>query len=127
MAATVVSSLLSSESTASTIVCHYCCDFADLASSEPYTMVANFLKQVLQHVSRDRFTEDLDCPIDESIALLPLEIVMQFLGKMLQDYSSIYVILDGIDEVEQSSQHVVLSFVRTIIREHANTKMLVIF
>jgi hypothetical protein len=89
MAATVVDSLLSSQPTTSTIVCHYYCDFADFASLEPYFMIATLLKQVLEQVSLDKFTEDFDCPIQETIAMPPFEIMIQFLAKMLQDYNSV--------------------------------------
>jgi hypothetical protein len=86
-------------------------------------MIATLLKQVLEQISLDKSTEDFDCPTQEMIAMPPFEIMTQFLANMLQDYNSVYIILDGIDEVAQNSPYMVLSFVDTILRDHASTKM----
>ncbi|KAF2825246.1 hypothetical protein CC86DRAFT_407469 [Ophiobolus disseminans] len=123
LAATIVESLMSSQSYNSSIVCHYYCDYADFASLDPYNLVASLLKQALLCVSLERFTGGSTCLFDDGNALPTLEKLERYLLEILRDFSTVFVVLDGIDEIAQDNQLYVLDLVGKLIKQHPNLKV----
>jgi len=125
LAASIVESLMAIQRNDTFIVCQYYCDYADSVSLDPYSLVASLLKQALQYVSLEKFTEDFKFNFDDDKALPNLETMVSDLVEILQDFRSVFVILDGIDELAQDNQPVVLSMIDNLIKHHPNLKVFV--
>jgi hypothetical protein len=125
LASSVVEALKASKQSDSSIVCQYYCDYADVASLDPYCLMGSLLKQVLQYISLDSFTDDFLCPFQEGKALPSPDIVSEFLIQTLRGFRAVYFILDGIDEMSQENQPTVLALIETLLRQHPNLKLFV--
>lgn len=125
LAASVVQDLNTSQTHHTSIVCHYYCDYADVASLDPSCMIASLTKQVVQRLPLDKFTRDFESPFDDNQTLPVTESVAKFLLRILQCFDTVYVVLDGVDEVPQGDQPAVLSLIQSVLNEHRNLKIFV--
>jgi hypothetical protein len=125
LASSVVEALTTSKQSDSSIVCQYYCDHADVTSLDPYHLMGSLLKQILQCISLDSFTEDFQCPFGEGKALPSPDIVSEFLIQTLRGFRAVYLILDRIDEISQDNQPTVLTLIESLLRQHSNLKVFV--
>lgn len=123
LAASVVDVLLAKSSSTAFVVCHYYCDYAEAASLDPYNLIASILRQILQHIPVDKFDDDFECPFGEAKPRPALEAMVQFLIKILKDFDEAFIVLDGVDEIAQDNQTIVLSFVDNLLRQHPTLKI----
>jgi Cdc6-like AAA superfamily ATPase len=125
LASSVVEELTFSLSNEASIVCQYYCDYADVASLDPYCLVGSVLKQALQRIPLDRFTEEFQSPFKEGKAIPSFDVMSRFLIEILQDFRTVYIILDGIDEISQENQSVLLGLISDLLGKHSNMKIFV--
>jgi hypothetical protein len=86
------------------MVCYYYCDYADSASLEPIRLVASLIKQVLERLPLDHFDEDFQSPFQEGSPMPLLRVAWDYLVKSLEEFGEVYLILDGIDELDHDGQ-----------------------
>lgn len=125
LASSIVEELVNSNQNEHTLVCQYYCDYADTASLDPYCMIVTLLKQALQHISLDRFTENYHCPFQEGKPLPSPEDAFTFLISTLREFRTVYLILDGIDEISHDNQPTVLAHIECLLQDHSNLKVFV--
>jgi hypothetical protein len=125
LASSVVEDLTSSLLDDSSIVCQYYCDYADSASLDPYCLAGSLLKQALQSISLDKFTDEFQCPFIEGKPAPSFEIMSNYLMETLQDFRTVYIVLDGIDEIAQENQQILLALINDMLRKHSNLKIFV--
>jgi Cdc6-like AAA superfamily ATPase len=121
----IVDTLLLGSSAEDFVVLHYYCDFADAASLESYNLIASLLRQTLQLMELDNFSENFQCPFQEAKCRPTLETMFLFFLKLLQDFREVFIIVDGLDELAADDQTVILSRIEEILQGHSKAKMLI--
>ena len=107
------------------IACQYYCDYVNFASLHPYYVVATLFKQALQHIPLEKFTDDFKYTLDNEKALPNFQTMVQNLVEILQGFTSVFAVLNGIDELAQNNQPAVLLLIVRHMKQHPNIKSFV--
>lgn len=100
----------------SQIVCYYYCDYSDNPSLDAAYVVASLIKQVLVRLPLDCFNDKFECPFRDSHPLPTLLVATDYLIGKLKEYRTVYLIIDGLDELDSRNQGNVLKLITQILQ-----------
>ncbi len=114
---------LTTETTASNniLVCYYYCDYADRPSLDVAHVLGSIVKQVLENLPLDHFGDDFKSPYREGQPLPTLVEGSKYLLELIKQFNVLYLVLDGIDELDAESQTQSLSLIDMLITQTSNT------
>ncbi|KAF2124058.1 hypothetical protein P153DRAFT_303222 [Dothidotthia symphoricarpi CBS 119687] len=98
------------------IICYYYCDYLDNASLEPYRLLASIIKQILERLPLDHFDDTFKSPFQEGQTAPTLSRSLAYFLKLLQYFRTVYLVIDGIDELAPNDQVTVLDSIGSILR-----------
>jgi Cdc6-like AAA superfamily ATPase len=119
LAASLVNDLSGASSHTGTIILYYYFDYAEVASLEPTHFVASLIKQCLEHMPLDQFSENFTSPYSDSMSAPTISICVNYLISVLHDFSKIYMVLDGLDQLTPSSQTMVLDLISNLLGDNS--------
>ncbi|KAF2786863.1 hypothetical protein K505DRAFT_258984 [Melanomma pulvis-pyrius CBS 109.77] len=99
----------------SSVVCYYYCDYADPLSLDASRLIATIIKQVLVHLPLDHFNDAFDCPFETDRPTPSHSKCQEFLLRLFENFTEVFIVLDGIDELAQYSQSIVLNMVNDLL------------
>ncbi|KAH7397433.1 hypothetical protein BKA66DRAFT_241811 [Pyrenochaeta sp. MPI-SDFR-AT-0127] len=115
LAASLVDDLLACAAGPRTLVIYYYCDFAENSSLEPICLLSSLIKQVLERVPLDQFTDSFDCPLKEGKPAPNLQKTLDYLADLIKIFDRAYIILDGLDQLTTDGQTVVLDIIQNLL------------
>jgi hypothetical protein len=77
--------------------------------------VASLIKQVLERLPLDHFDENFQSPFQEETPMPLLRVAWEYLIKSLQKFHTVYLILDGIDELDHDGQSNFLTLIMLLL------------
>lgn len=108
----------------SVTVIYYYCDYSDIPSLSASSIIFLLLKQLLQRLSSDRFTDDLQLNIDEVEMIPPLTRAIACRRQRLLEISTPVIIVDGLDQLDAGNPDSTSSLLKTLLSEHNSLKIL---
>ncbi|KAH7372281.1 hypothetical protein BKA66DRAFT_551263 [Pyrenochaeta sp. MPI-SDFR-AT-0127] len=117
LCSTIVDDLMSRSTDPSTLVFYYYCDFADSASLSPNYLVASIIKQILERMPLDRFSDSFDGPHSGSKMMPNFVACLEYLLDILKDFDKSYLIVDGLDQFATDDQSIVLEMIDTLLQD----------
>lgn len=117
LSASLVDRLLESNvQDGSSPVFYYYCDYAEVQSLQPVSLIASLLQQAIQTFPLDRFDENFLCLLDHGQRLPALSECMTCFVELLQEFQTAYIVIDGIDELKSEDQLFVLNLIDHLLR-----------
>jgi Cdc6-like AAA superfamily ATPase len=107
VASTVVDELYQAYQGPRTLICYYYCNYKDTSSLDPSFLVGSLIKQALVHIP----LEDSDYLYDTTATEHSPIDRQNLLLRLFRHYSKVFVVLDGIDELNREGQTVVLDLI----------------
>jgi Cdc6-like AAA superfamily ATPase len=121
LAASVANDVLNSLQDAKTILCYYYCDYADTASLESTRLIASLIKQVLVHLSVNCFDDTFSCPYGAEKPSPSFEESSKFLGSLIDRFNTVFITIDGVDELTDDSQRMTLDLIDGLVKQSTAT------
>ena len=116
LSASIVDALVTSEKEPTALIIYFYCDYAEPATLDPTRLVSSLIKQCLEQLPLDRFTDTFNCPFQEGNLVPCLPTCIQFLKLLLEDYDKVYLVLDGIDQLTADGQCAILTLIGDLLR-----------
>jgi len=98
------------------IICYYYFDYADHRSLDTPRIVASLIKQALENSPLDHFDEMFSYLYGRSHSLPTLAESTNYLASTLQHFGSVYIVLDGIDELRADEQANAFKLIETLLQ-----------
>lgn len=125
LASSAVNDLVQSINDPAVIVCYYYFDYADAKSLDLIYLFGSLMKQVVIHMPLDVFDDSFDSPIEDWTSA-PLEDQKSIIIRLLQNFTKVIIILDGLDELTRDGQAVALELVDHLLQLSTPTLKLLI-
>ncbi|KAF2117265.1 hypothetical protein BDV96DRAFT_571800 [Lophiotrema nucula] len=116
LAASVSEHLMTISSSGSSAVCYYYCDYADASSLDLSHLVGSLVKQLLFQLPLAAFDEEFFKSCEETSSNAILIDRQKGLPHLLAYFQSVYVVLDGIDELPMEGQESCLELIMQILQ-----------
>lgn len=98
-------------------VCYYYCDHADAASLDVFRILASLTKQLLEVLPLAHFDDGFVCPFSDNGSSPSIVQSTHYLRSLMLSLQCTYIILDGLDELNQDNQRCVLDFINTLLQD----------
>ena len=122
LAASIRDFLVESASTGSNdLVCYYYCDYSDKPSLSMTSIIGSLTKQILEHLGLDQFGEDFKCPYNDDRDAPTHHEGSRYLQDLIGNFKIIYFVLDGIDELDATSQTQLLALIELLMNQTRQT------
>jgi hypothetical protein len=121
LAASMSNDLLASFHGPESVVCYYYCDYAEAASLDPTYLIASLIKQVLVFLPLDSFDEAFDCPYAEEKPTPTFGVSVDFMRRVLAQFKTVYITIDGVDELSRDCQCTILDFIDGLTNKSPTT------
>lgn len=115
LAASVIEDLLACTTDPASLVIYYYCDFAEAVSLDPVCLLSSLIKQVLERIPIDQFTDSFDCPLKEGKPAPNLQECSRYLADLIKDFQVAYIIVDGLDQLPSDGQSIVLDIMQNLL------------
>jgi hypothetical protein len=96
------------------ILCYYYFDYADAKSLDPEYILGSLIKQVLVRLALDYFEDGCNDTMDK-YSSSSLNDVRDVLASLIKNFSKVYFILDGLDELDRDGQRAVLEMIASLL------------
>ena len=122
LAASIRDFLVESASTGSNdLVCYYYCDYSDKPSLSMARIIGSLIKQILEHLDLDQFGEDFKCPYNDGQDAPTHHERLSYLQDLIGNFKITYFVLDGIDELDATSQTQLLALIELLMNQTRQT------
>lgn len=101
---------------AQSIMCYYHCDFAELDSLDPHYIVSCLNKQALVKLPLEQFDENFSCLFGEGVPIPTLADSREFFVEDLGNFKTVFIVIDGIDELDRDGQHTIVDLITDLLR-----------
>lgn len=120
LAASIVDDLSDSTVIPAQIVLYHYCDYAQNLSLGAVNIIYSLIKQLIERLPLDHFTDTFQCPFDEATAPPNFRESLIFLESLMQQLQQVYIILDGLDQLSTDDQSMIVNFITSQLREQSS-------
>jgi hypothetical protein len=120
LASSVVDALQQSCTDEKTLLCYYYFHYAETRSHEINSLFGTLIKQVLVHLPLDGFGDGFNYPIGEYMSS-PLADKISLLSQLFANFSKVYLVLDGLDELSHDGQSATLNLLEQLLQSKEPT------
>ncbi|KIW05145.1 uncharacterized protein PV09_03696 [Verruconis gallopava] len=96
-------------------LCYFYCDYADPQSLDLAVLVGTLVRQLLAKVEIPRDVEAQITTMCEQGITPPLHAVLDMLERVLKLYSTVLIVVDGIDELPRESQFAIVPAINSML------------
>ena len=115
LAASIIEALFEKAVDSGNIVCYYHLNYADHRSLDLESVLGSLIKQVLVRLPLDYFDNNGDFII-EKYSSGSFEDVRDIFLRAVSECSNVYVVLDGLDQLDRDGQYAVLNLVELLLQ-----------
>lgn len=120
LAASFIEDLLDSTAIPSQVVLYHYCDYAQSLSLGAMNIIYSLIKQLIERLPLDHFTDTFQCPFDEATTSPNFRESLVFLKSLTQQFQYVYIILDGLDQLSTDDQSMIVDFITNQLREQSS-------
>jgi hypothetical protein len=107
LASAIVNELHQAHHISGTLICYYYCDYKEASSLDVSFLIGSLIKQALAYISLENFDHLYDTISREDSSTYRQGLLL----RIFKHYSRVFVVLDGIDELNREGQTVVLNMI----------------
>ncbi|KAH7069754.1 hypothetical protein BKA63DRAFT_88377 [Paraphoma chrysanthemicola] len=117
LSASVINDASMSTSQSKSAIIYYYFDYADADSLDSYRLLGSLVRQCLALASLDLFSDSFACPYLEFGSRLALQTCLDYLLSLVRGFDVVTIVLDGLDQLEDNSQVVILELLTKVLRD----------